>query len=284
MEPGTGTMIFGEPWGAPVCSGATRLPEVPTYAVCLRCEEQLAEGDQGFLRPTLGGVDAKFIVGGGNGFMLTAIHRECDLVDVLGHLVGVCGCTGWDTQARATGREVLRRLTDGAVLRALVDGDGDGVPGGGGVAVVVHAGRDGRGVSCSAAVEVDDGVPFARPPTSGDVVCRGCAMKLARALLATGLDYAVHERGTGYVVCWDDDPALPVIGGAHRRLTMSNRAEMIAWCGGREAGDELGVVGGVVLRPLLSEGPYTPVARPGDVIERLGPDEFRVLRASEHTG
>ena len=114
------TTIFGEPWDAPVCEGAAIFPEVPTYAACLLCGEHIKENDQGFIMPmalAAGGEkrDAKYFVGGGDDYALIAEHRECNLSQTVGHMVGVCSCTGWDTGSRDTGREVLRRVMAGAL-------------------------------------------------------------------------------------------------------------------------------------------------------------------------
>lgn len=105
--------IFGERWDAPVCDDAERYPVVPTYAKCIDCDEQIQEGDQGFVQVLmLGSVDPDYLVGlGANGVNLIAIHRECQLLGILGHSVGVCSCTGWDT-SRASAREALRRVQD----------------------------------------------------------------------------------------------------------------------------------------------------------------------------
>lgn len=103
-------MFFGEPWDAPILEDAVRMPEVPTYAACLRCTEMIGEDDQGFIRPYIGGgLDPRYLVGVGPGHQLTAIHRECDLAGIVGHLVGVCSCTGYGSD-RESAREAERRF------------------------------------------------------------------------------------------------------------------------------------------------------------------------------
>jgi hypothetical protein len=111
------TIVFGALWDAPICDDALLYPELPTHARCLRCHEQIAEGDQGFIRPYIGELDPEYLV---DDDYLTAVHRECDLTGIVGHMVGVCSCTGWDTEARETGREVLRRVQAGALARPYV--------------------------------------------------------------------------------------------------------------------------------------------------------------------
>jgi hypothetical protein len=110
-------MFFGEPWDAPIVDDAVQLPEVPTYAACIQCDEQIVETDQGFIRPYVGNdVAARYLVGIGPGHQLVAVHRECDLSSVLGHTVGVCLCTGYPHN-RETAREVLRRVEEGHLWR-----------------------------------------------------------------------------------------------------------------------------------------------------------------------
>lgn len=106
-------VFFGEPWDAPIIEDATQLPEVPTYAACLRCNDMIAEDDQGFVRPYIGSnLDPRYLVGMGPDYQLTAVHRECDLASVVGHAVGVCSCTGYD-ESRESAREVWRRVAAG---------------------------------------------------------------------------------------------------------------------------------------------------------------------------
>jgi hypothetical protein len=105
-------MIFGEPWDAPFCDDAARMPNTPTHARCINCREQFAEGDQGVVMPMAGATDfdPDYVVARPGTALLIGYHRECQLVGILGHIVGVCPCNGWDTSTRAAGREALRRL------------------------------------------------------------------------------------------------------------------------------------------------------------------------------
>ena len=113
-------------------------------------------------------------------------------------------------------------------------------------------------------------------------------MTLARALLATGIDFDVHAAGDGFRVCWDTDPELPVIGGARRRLTADNRDLMVQWCGGRypddlrQPADPLisAPQGYHVLVPTVGGVEYR-IAALGDIVERTGPGSFRVVRAGD---
>lgn len=105
-------MWFGEPWDAPAVEDGERFPETPTYVKCAGwCDEQVQEGDQGYLIPHLGGADPEYLVGVASGAVLTAIHRECLLASTVGHIVGVCVCRGFERN-RTTGREVWRRVTE----------------------------------------------------------------------------------------------------------------------------------------------------------------------------
>lgn len=110
-------LIFGGRWDAPVADDAELFPETPTYAACLYCGEQFVDGDQGVIMPYGGGsVDPQFLVGVGDGYALIGEHRECQLAQIVGHLVKVCSCTGWE-RSRATAREVDRRVAAGGLLR-----------------------------------------------------------------------------------------------------------------------------------------------------------------------
>ena len=77
--------------------------------------ELIAEGDRGFIRPTLGETGPEFLVGVGDGYTLTAIHRECELAGVVGHVVGVCSRPGRDSYAREAALEVWRRVQAGTL-------------------------------------------------------------------------------------------------------------------------------------------------------------------------
>ena len=109
------TVVFGPLWDAPVCEDATVFPEVPTHARCLHCHEHIAEGDQGLIRIYFGGATKPgYLVEHVNGCQLVAIHRECDLVNTVGHVFGVCPCTDYaglgEHQPRKAARLLLERL------------------------------------------------------------------------------------------------------------------------------------------------------------------------------
>ena len=42
---------------------------------------------------------------------LAAVHRECIALEVIGHLWGVCKCTGWEYD-RAAALELKRRINE----------------------------------------------------------------------------------------------------------------------------------------------------------------------------
>lgn len=109
-------MVFGS--GDHACGFAVVLPDRPTWAACLRCREPFRATDAGFIRPTLGQVPRDYHLGmpgaTGSGYVMTGLHLECAVAEVAGHLVGVCGCTGWVPRSRTTAREVLRRVVQSA--------------------------------------------------------------------------------------------------------------------------------------------------------------------------
>ena len=110
-------LIFGTPWDAPICDGGAPVP-VPIGTSCMRCGELLIESDSGVLIPLLGTpapADDGLIIGGA--FHL-AEHRECHLCGIVGHMVGVCTCTGWDSFSRAAALEVQRRVDRGDLTRS----------------------------------------------------------------------------------------------------------------------------------------------------------------------
>jgi len=80
-------LYFGRRWDAPMLDDALRVP-VPVGERCLSCEEVVTAKDRGFVRSTL--------KANGTG-LLQPQHLECDLRLVLGHVYGVCGCTGYGT-------------------------------------------------------------------------------------------------------------------------------------------------------------------------------------------
>lgn len=107
-------VYFGQWWDVPALEHARQLPEVPTYAQCLRCQEHFAEGDQGLVFPHMGELEPEYVVGVGRYTTFSAMHRECQLSEIAGHLVGVCSCTGHGRD-RASAREVARRVDGGAL-------------------------------------------------------------------------------------------------------------------------------------------------------------------------
>jgi len=109
-------MLFGEPWDAPVCEGATFLPEAPDYARCTYCRDYFREGDQGVVMPFLGETDPDYLIGlsgpdrEGQAGNLVGVHRECLLAQTVGHVYGVCECTGFPGTVRERAQEVMRRV------------------------------------------------------------------------------------------------------------------------------------------------------------------------------
>lgn len=117
-------VYFGEIWDAPIMENARPWGSTPTYAHCARCNDLFVEGDQGLVTPVAGfGTDDEHIVdmrdappdltaswGITRGVVyLVAYHRECQLAGIMGHIMGVCSCTGYGFD-RDSAREVLRRV------------------------------------------------------------------------------------------------------------------------------------------------------------------------------
>lgn len=92
------TVFFGERWDVPLLENATQV-ETPVGVDCLNCSEPVADGDRGLLR-------GAFINGNP---CVVPIHAECDLIGVIGHLMGVCHCTGYDTSSREAARLAWER-------------------------------------------------------------------------------------------------------------------------------------------------------------------------------
>lgn len=87
------TVIFGEPWDAPVCEDADTAP-VPVGEPCGWCKVSIQDGDRGVLMPCL--------LGDGHLSMLPW-HRECLMRSTVGspaHLRGHCSvhCGGDGTE------------------------------------------------------------------------------------------------------------------------------------------------------------------------------------------
>jgi hypothetical protein len=113
------TMIFGQLWDAPICEDAIKVP-TPVRIFCLSCAERILAGDRGFLHPTYAErMEPKYVVAGTGSRLLTATHRECQMLHEVGHLVGVCRCTDWDTNSREAALECQRRVDAGDLSRAI---------------------------------------------------------------------------------------------------------------------------------------------------------------------
>jgi hypothetical protein len=102
------TVFFGGHWDAPILESAQSAP-TPVGVTCYLCDRPIHHGDQGFIRP--------LITENGPGGNLP-VHRGCDMAVTIGHLFGICSCTGWD-DIYERGQELVRRddaseLTPGA--------------------------------------------------------------------------------------------------------------------------------------------------------------------------
>lgn len=85
------TKFFGEPWDAPIIDGAICV-STPAGGSCIFCGERIEYGDRGFIL-----MDGSFS------------HAECEMLGIIGHDYGVCGCTGFDA-SRGSARELWRRV------------------------------------------------------------------------------------------------------------------------------------------------------------------------------
>lgn len=94
------TLYFGEAWDVPALDYATQA-ETPVGAACGCCSEAVAAGDVGWIR-------AAFDTA--TGPRPYVLHAECELLGIVGHLFGVCSCTGFDTTSREAARELWRRV------------------------------------------------------------------------------------------------------------------------------------------------------------------------------
>lgn len=82
-----GNPLFGEGWrDTPRGRDDTvRFVDPPVGEECYLCEEEIAEGDEGELMLALEPGVLKCV----------AQHRECTLLMIFGHDLGLCSCTGY---------------------------------------------------------------------------------------------------------------------------------------------------------------------------------------------
>lgn len=83
----------------------------------MNCRERIVRGDRGWMRAY-----ADENVSG-----VAPVHRECDLIDYLGHSFGVCRCAGYDTRSRAAALLLWQRVASAVEPGAEgVSGDAGG--------------------------------------------------------------------------------------------------------------------------------------------------------------
>lgn len=94
-------LFFGTRYDAPIYEHATET-DTPTGRPCYSCAEPIEAGDDGWVRAYLHG-DGRHT--------MEPIHRECDLLGVIGHNVGICPChPEWaNTPRRQQALECVRR-------------------------------------------------------------------------------------------------------------------------------------------------------------------------------
>jgi hypothetical protein len=98
------TDFFGKRWDAPIVDNARYVP-TPVGQVCYQCDRPIERGDQGFIRPLITEGEAG----------LRPIHRGCDMATTVGHIFGLCNCTGWN-DIYERGRELVRRADAGLLV------------------------------------------------------------------------------------------------------------------------------------------------------------------------
>ena len=110
------TAYFGPRWDAPMLDPEYNPIQLstPVGAPCMRCREPIADGDRGLVY-----LFTRSLPGGESEPMIEAIHAECDLLGAVGHRLGVCSCTGFDTTDRETARELLRRVDANRALSGM---------------------------------------------------------------------------------------------------------------------------------------------------------------------
>lgn len=107
------TQFFGERWNAPIVDPGPLVAQVetPVGQECYMCDRPIIDGDQGFLRWCTGaGPDPDTLISN-----LRPVHRGCDMATSIGHMYGLCSCTGWD-DIYERGVELIRRLDAGEVV------------------------------------------------------------------------------------------------------------------------------------------------------------------------
>ena len=78
----------------------------PVGQPCSNCDRNFEDGDQGLMRMA--------VVGGPDDLLraeMKPVHRGCDILGIVGHHLGVCGCTGYlGLSMYEAGLEVVRRI------------------------------------------------------------------------------------------------------------------------------------------------------------------------------
>lgn len=108
------TVFFGDRWDAPIVDPPATQMATPVGEPCYSCQESIVPGDQGVAR-TMIGADAVASLG--------FIHRECDLLGAVGHMVGCCSCVSWSGTRRELARECERRWALGVLISTDHRGD-----------------------------------------------------------------------------------------------------------------------------------------------------------------
>lgn len=96
-------LFFGPRWDAPMVDEAQQVP-TPAGEICFNCGEAIADGDRGLIQTVVRLVDG---LAQGS---VEPTHAECNLIGVMGHDMGVCSCTGYDTRTRAAAQVLWDRI------------------------------------------------------------------------------------------------------------------------------------------------------------------------------
>lgn len=113
---------FGEYWDVPATELLDRLP-TPVGEKCLDCGEPIVLGEQGYIMPCILDQDE-------HGRWITdfrPIHRECQLLSVVGHTYGYCSCNDYQGLTRRQGAiktwEVMDRQPKWYSVKEFEQGD-----------------------------------------------------------------------------------------------------------------------------------------------------------------
>lgn len=71
-------------------------PCAPVDETCLRCDEEIEDGDTAAMVSVVGAI--------------RWMHIECQMIGIIGHDYGVCRCKGFDTTSHEAALELQHRV------------------------------------------------------------------------------------------------------------------------------------------------------------------------------